>query len=73
MALPHVLEGGQTVTATSGLLEVEVGGGLAHVLRQLFLELRMVTRQKPLDRRDVLLVVGLGAGAGAHTGTQAHA
>ena len=73
LALPHVLEGGQPVAAAGSLLEVELGGRLAHLVGQLFLELGVVARQEPLHGGDVLLVVGLGAGARAHARAQSHA
>ena len=73
LALPHVLEGGEPVAAAGGLLEVELGGRLAHLIGQLLLELGMVAGQEPLHGGDVLLVVSLGAGARAHARTQPHA
>ena len=73
LALPHVLEGGEPVAAAGGLLEVELGGRLAHLIGQLLLELGVVAGQEPLHGGDVLLVVGLGAGARAHARTQPHA
>ena len=68
-----MLEGGQPVAAAGGLLKVEFGGRLTHLVGQLFLELGMVAGQEPLHGGDVLLVVGLGAGACTHARTQSHA
>ena len=68
-----MLENSEPVAAAGGLLEVELGGRLAHLIGQLLLELGMVAGQEPLHGGDVLLVFGLGAGARAHTRTQPHA
>ena len=68
-----MLEGGESVAAAGGLLEVERGGRLAHLVGQLFLELGVVAGQEPLHGGDVSLVVGLGARARAHARPQPHA